>query len=73
MARVRLENIVWDARDPRRLGRSWAAALGADLITDEPDTVEARLRLTDEFFLDLCFQRVAALSPSPSRLQLVDA
>lgn len=73
VARVRLENIVWDARDPRRLGRSWAAALGADLITDEPDTVEARLRLTDEFFLDLCFQRVAALSTSPSRLQLVDA
>jgi hypothetical protein len=73
VARVRLGNIVWDARDPRRLGRSGAAAVGADLITDEPDAVEARLRLTDEFFLDLCFQRVAALSPSPSRLQLVDA
>jgi hypothetical protein len=72
VARVRLENIVWDARDPRRLGRSWATALGADLITDEPDTVEARLRLTDGFFLDLCFQRVAALPTSPSRLQLVD-
>jgi hypothetical protein len=73
VARVRLENIVWDARDPRRLGRSWAAAVGADLITDEPDTVEARLRFTDGFFLDLCFQRVVALSTSPSRLQLVDA
>ena len=72
MARVRLENIVWDARDPRQLGRRWAAALGADLITDEPDIVEAWLRFTDDFFLDLCFQRVAAPSPTPSRLQLVD-
>jgi Glyoxalase-like domain len=70
VARVRLENIVWDARDPRRLGRFWAAAVGAETITNEPDIVEARLRLTDDFFLDLCFPRVAAPSASPVRLRL---
>jgi hypothetical protein len=65
---VRLENIVWDARDPHLLGRFWAAALGAEPITDEPDGVEARLRLTDEDFLDLCFQRVSSPSTAPARL-----
>ncbi len=68
VAPVRLENIVWDARDPQRLGRFWAAALGAEPITDEPDLVEARLRLTDDVFLDLCFPRVASPSASPARL-----
>jgi hypothetical protein len=70
VAPVRLENIVWDARDPHRLGRFWAAALGARLITNEPDVVEARLRSADDLFLDLCFQPVAAPSDSPSRLHL---
>jgi hypothetical protein len=65
---VRLENIVWDARDPHRLGRFWAAALGAELMTEEPDLVEARLQLTDDVFLDLCFPRVDPLSTSPARL-----
>jgi Glyoxalase-like domain len=69
VAPVRLENIVWDARDPHRLGRFWAAALGARLITNEPDLVEARLRITDELFLDLCFPRVASPSDSPARLR----
>jgi hypothetical protein len=68
VAPVRLENIVWDARDPHRLGRFWAAALGAEQITNEPDLVEARLRLSDDAFLDLCFQRVASPSASPARL-----
>ena len=56
---MRLENIVWDARDPHRLGRFWTAALGAEPMTDEPDLVESRLHLADDVFLDLCFQRVA--------------
>jgi predicted enzyme related to lactoylglutathione lyase len=67
---MRLENIVWDARDPRRLGRFWVAALGAEPITDEPDGVEARLSLADGAFLDLCFQRVDPLSTAPARLHL---
>jgi hypothetical protein len=67
-AHVRLENVVWDARDPGRLGRFWAAALGAEPITVEPDVFEARLRIADGFFLDLCFPRVAAPSTAPARL-----
>ena len=70
MARVRLENIVRDARDPDRLGGFWAAAVGADMITDEPDLVEARLRLSEDVFLDLCFPRVAEPSTAPARLHL---
>ena len=65
---MRLENIVWDARDPQRLGRFWASALGAETITDEPDLVEARLHLGDDAFLDLCFPRVDRPSTSPARL-----
>jgi hypothetical protein len=42
---VRLENIVWDARSPQRLGGFWAAALGAETITDKPDIFEARMAL----------------------------
>jgi hypothetical protein len=68
VAPVRLENVVWDARDPHRLGNFWAVALGAEVITDEPDLVEARLHLADDVFLDLCFQRVAEPSTSPARL-----
>lgn len=67
---MRLENIVWDARDPRRLGRFWAGALGAEPLTDEPDAVEARVRLHDDLFLDLCFQHVASPSTAPARLHL---
>ena len=67
---MRLENIVWDARDPHRLGRFWAAALGAQPITDEPDLLEARLVLQGGSFLDLCFPRVEEPSTSRARLHL---
>jgi catechol 2,3-dioxygenase-like lactoylglutathione lyase family enzyme len=67
---VRLENIAWDARDPRRVGRFWTAALGAERISDEPDLVESRLQLAEDVFLDLCFQRVAQPSTAPARLHL---
>jgi hypothetical protein len=67
---MRLENIVWDARDPRRLGRFWAAALDAQPLTDEPDSFEARVVLSGDAFLDLCFQRVAVPSSAPARLHL---
>ncbi|GAA1245092.1 VOC family protein [Prauserella halophila] len=65
---MRLENIVWEARDPRRLGSFWAAALDADPLTDEADLFDARVRVADEVFLDLCFPRVAEPSHSRSRL-----
>lgn len=70
MTGMRLENVVWDARDPHRLGGFWAAALGAEVITDEPDLVEARLQLSDDVFLDLCFPRVTAPAAPPARLRL---
>jgi hypothetical protein len=69
---VRLENVVRDARDPRALGGFWAAALSAEVITDEPDLVEARLVLDagTGAFLDLCFPRVEHPSEAPPRLHL---
>ncbi|GAA1208093.1 VOC family protein [Prauserella alba] len=65
---MRLENIVWDALDPRRLGSFWAEALDAEPLTDQPDLFEARLQLADDVFLDLCFPRVPEKSSSPPRL-----
>lgn len=65
---MRLENIVWDALDPHRLGSFWAAALDADTLTDRPDLFEARVQLTGDVFLDLCFPRVPEKSASPPRL-----
>ncbi|WP_344736814.1 VOC family protein [Pseudonocardia petroleophila] len=53
---------------PHRLARFWTAALGAEPITTEPDLVEARLRIGDDLFLDLCFPRVTAPSDAPARL-----
>lgn len=72
MGRVHLENVVWDAADPRVLGGFWAAALGARVITDEPDGLEARLVLDEGTgaFLDLCFPRVEHPSDAPPRLHL---
>lgn len=67
---MRLENIVWDARDPRGLAEFWATALGAELITDEPAGCEARLVLDGGAFLDLCFPHVATPSSAPARLHL---
>lgn len=68
---MRLENIVWDARDPQRLGRFWAAALGAEVITDVDEGVEARLIFADDFFLDLCFPHVSDPADGiPQRLHL---
>ncbi|WP_024874903.1 VOC family protein [Saccharomonospora piscinae] len=67
---MRLENIIWDARDPRRLGAFWAAALNAEPQIDDPDHYEARLSFADGYFLDLCFQPVAEPSRAPARLHL---
>jgi hypothetical protein len=67
---MRLENIVWDARDPHRLGTFWAAALGAIAMTDEPEGFEARMDLGSGLFMDLCLQRVSDPSDSPPRLHL---
>lgn len=65
-----LENLVFDALDPHRLGRFWEAALGAETLTDEPDGFETRLRHPGGPDLDLCFQRVPEAPLEPLRLHL---
>lgn len=67
---MRLENIVWGARDPHRLGTFWAAALGAEVMTDDAGGVEARVALTEDAFIDLCLQPVGEPSTAPPRLHL---
>ncbi|WP_129667551.1 VOC family protein [Phytoactinopolyspora endophytica] len=65
-----LENIVFDALDPSRLGRFWEAAVGAETLTDKPDGFETRLRHQGGPDLDLCFQRVPEPPSEPLRFHL---
>ena len=65
-----LENLVFDAVDPRRLGRFWEAALGAGQLTDAPEGYETRLAIDGGPVLDLCFQRVPEPPSEPLRLHL---
>ncbi len=65
---MHLENIVWDAREPKRLRQFWAAALGAEPIPDDADC--SRLHLGDGLFLDLCFPPVPDAPDGPPRLHL---
>ena len=65
-----LENIVFDALDPQRLGRFWEAALGTERLTDEVEGYETRLTIEGGPVLDLCFQRVPDPPSEPLRLHL---
>jgi hypothetical protein len=65
-----LENLVFDAVDPQRLGRFWEAAVGGERLTDEADTFETRLDCAGGPTLDLCFQRVPEVSAGRPRLHL---
>jgi hypothetical protein len=64
------ENVVWDALEPRRLGRFWEKLLGSSTLTDELDVYETRLLLVGGPPLDLCFQRVPEPPSEPVRLHL---
>ncbi|HYF74073.1 MAG TPA: VOC family protein, partial [Nocardioides sp.] len=64
------ENIVFDAVDPRRVGRFWEAALGCEQLTDEEAGYETRLGVEGGPVLDLCFQTVADANTGPRRLHL---
>lgn len=65
-----LENVVVDARDPRRLGQFWESLLGCETLTDDPASYETRLTVPGGPRLDLCFERVDE-PPRPSpRLHL---
>lgn len=65
-----LENIVFDAVEPKRLGVFWETVLGGERLTDEPAGFETRLAVDDGPVLDLCFQRVPEPPSAPSRLRL---
>lgn len=65
-----LENLVFDAVDPQRLGGFWETALGTERLTDEPEGFETRLAVEGGPVLDLCFQRVAEPPTDPLRLHL---
>ena len=65
-----LENLVFDAVGPQRLGRFWEAALGAHPLADGPSGFETRLEVAGGPVLDLCFQPVAAVNATTPRLHL---
>ena len=65
-----LENLVFDAVDPQRLGRFWEAVVGGERLTDEPEGFETRLTIEGGPVLDLCFQRVPEPPPGSPRLHL---
>jgi hypothetical protein len=65
-----LENLVFDAVEPQRLGGFWEAALGTERVTDEPNAFETRLAGDGGPVLDLCFQRVPAKPTEPVRLHV---
>lgn len=67
---VQLENVVFDAVDPRTLGQSWESRLGTQPLTDEEAGYETRLAVPDGPVLDLCFQRVAEPPTGPQRVHL---
>lgn len=65
-----LENIVFDAVDPRRTGRFWQDLLGCEPLTDTPEGFETRLAVPGGPTLDLCFQPVPEPPRGPARLHL---
>jgi len=65
-----LENVVFDAVDPQRLGRFWEAVVGGERLTDVPEGYETRLAIEGGPVLDLCFQRVPESPTEPPRLHL---
>jgi glyoxalase superfamily protein len=65
-----LENLVFDAADPRRLGRFWEQALGAVTLTDGTEGFETRLTQDGGPTLDLCFQPVPGPAAASPRLHL---
>jgi predicted enzyme related to lactoylglutathione lyase len=65
-----LENLVFDAAEPNRLGRFWEDALGTQTLTDNADGYETRLTVEGGPTLDLCFQPVDGPAAASPRLHL---
>jgi hypothetical protein len=67
---VQLENLVYDALDPRALGAFWEAVVGGERLTDEPGIFETRLSVEGGPWLDLCFQQVPEAPTASPRLHV---
>ncbi len=65
-----LENLVFDALEPQRLGRFYEELVAGERLTDAPDIFETRLSVAGGPELDLCFQAVSDPPTEPHRLQL---
>ncbi|MFJ2620613.1 VOC family protein [Glutamicibacter sp. NPDC087344] len=66
-----LENIVFDAAEPRESGVFWQELLGCEQLTDSDQGFETRYSVAGGPVLDLCFPHVQTPSPSAQRLTLI--
>jgi hypothetical protein len=66
---ARIENIVFDARDPIALGHFWAAALELPIAYQAEDEVDVRIPIGDDY-VDLCMAPAAHPTPRPHRMHL---
>lgn len=67
---MELENIVFDALDPRLLGMFWQDLLGCTQLSDSAEGFETRLGVESGPTLDLCFQPVGHPPAEHQRLRL---
>ncbi|WP_183092580.1 VOC family protein [Nocardioides stalactiti] len=65
-----LENLVFDATDPQRLGRFWEGVVAGETLTDDDGIYETRLRVDGGPEIDLCFQQVAENRSDRTRIHL---
>lgn len=63
-----LENIVFDAAEPRAAGRYWQDMLGCEQLSDSAEGFETRLGIPGGPVLDLCFPQVEPGRRSRQRL-----
>lgn len=63
---VRFDEIVVDCNDPAKLARFWAAALGYELVDDEPDLASIEDTISDG--PTMTFQRVAETKNGKNRV-----
>ncbi|MFR0638205.1 VOC family protein [Arthrobacter sp. LS16] len=65
-----LENIVFDAADPRAAGLYWQDLLGCEQLTDTEEGFETRWAVPSGPVFDLCFPRVEPVRRSRQRVVL---
>ena len=65
-----VENLVFDASNPKRMGQFWEAVVGGEQLTDEAEGYETRMTIEGGPTFDLCFQPVSEPAVDPARLHL---